>query len=501
MEKGARAPSPTDQGVEFVQNLRRDIRTLQETLTAGLLELRTGLQTELDAREAGVGALHTRVSDLAQRVAVETELRKHIKERADTFEQRTKRWVAALGYGSKVVKDRLNSLDESTTTITTRQASLETRAGVLEADIAVRASQLALDKLSSQVALQAADAERDRRAATDDLREVKQDISRGLQAADERTLALRAKLEEHERAASAELASLGGRCSSLDSQVSLRATMAKFDALESFTRIEVNGKIELLSAQVAADRKNSEQRDESLGAYGKALATKTQADIEEMKADLTKRTGQVKQSVEQWEQTLSTEVAKFNRRVQTESEATSASMRALEKELGVVKVTTDSIAPVFSTWKTETLPTMRRDLNAMPSPEEWKRMQERSSSLEVSMASKGDLTVATQQGATLAEHAARSAALEARSTELERRLEAARTQAQDLTLKFEAVDKKVEGHHDDLVLKAYKTEVADRKELDVTLADFYKKSEVDALFCRVWWRVGDMQKTGALSAR
>lgn len=181
-------------------------------------------------------------------------------------------------------------------------------------------------------------------------------------------------------------------------------------------------------------------------------------------------------------------MAKMEKRLDVEGSRVSKSVVALEKDLNTMRIEVSPL-PQMVKVADESVTNLLRTQQKHES--ETQRIKSRLDSLECGYSSKADVTVTAKQAVEISDQTAKCASVEHRTGEVEQQLDALFKNAKEQGNRLVTVETRAADLRSQLSQKAEALEVHPKDCVEKMLMQYYKRDEIDALLCRVWWRLGD----------
>jgi len=480
------APSlaTADVGLDFIHSVARDIKTLQQDLRESVTAVMGGLEREQDARKRCLASQNERLEELGEQVKAEAAEREAMALRVVEFEQKSRTWVCALGAGSKAAKERLTSLEASSEASTLEKVNLERRLAQVETALP-KISQEMMDKfLLKEVA------ERDRAVCLSLQRRVEEGANSAEAAHQSLNSALQSLTSDLQaRAWASEVTNLDSKMSGVHAALKLVQDDVTRKALTSDFE-SVSERIAHLSQQVTLNRSHAQNRAGELEKMLNSHETSTCTKLRDLsrEVDLRAHFVDVYSKFDEVKESQASALAKMEKRLDVEGSRVSKSVVALEKDLNTMRIEVSPL-PQMVKVADESVTNLLRTQQKHES--ETQRIKSRLDSLECGYSSKADVTVTAKQAVEISDQTAKCASVEHRTGEVEQQLDALFKNAKEQGNRLVTVETRAADLRSQLSQKAEALEVHPKDCVEKMLMQYYKRDEIDALLCRVWWRLGD----------
>jgi len=506
-------------GADFVHSIVTDTEKLQidfVILKDTLTKLSEDFEQEQKARKIGDDVSLERLS---AEVAAESRQRKALEQRLEEHEVNVKKWVSALGVESKTARDRMAAFDVALDKRVERQVATDARVSDLEGIMPTKCPTIDVEKLSARVMLLQEEVSRDRCTAS---AAVESAISKSsCEYAEARSRIDRLHLEMvqmqadiNKKALAADLLALSARADSIYSDVQLRAAATDLQSLD-FRVNNMERSIEIVTEEVGrkaltTDVRGVAERLNNLTTQVASYRSQARADVDSFWV----RVGDLKQSLESAEQRLIKEIESsrsplvtnieslssshkaLERRHDADSERASACWVALEREISTkaqkaeIEVLNSRVGSVE-----QSISPFTPLLATKATVEDVQRLAARTEALESGFSTKADAASFEKTRLALSNQIARHEELHGRTQEHSIKLETVHNKTQEHMHRLKDIESRTVELRELLPQKATTSHVYSKDDVDKLMMEFYRKSEVDAQMCQVWWRFGESGKS------
>lgn len=486
----------TASGLEFIGSISKDIARVGDEvvmLQAAMDRLRADLAVEAHTRGGELGATqHKTSSDLADAMS---RLRQETDHRCDTFEATTTHWARALGQEIQALKPRLESIEKALPTQMSAHAVAEGRLATVEQ--VLPALQRDLVGINENHTSRVMDVEAQlgvhREQAGMQARAIAANGAQEIKRLEEQVEKLRQQEQMTEGTLQASLHTIDALSEKLcrtEALAHARAKVEDMDAMEAKWNTTLERSVRSLSEELSRKEtivtvSNVWEQVNQLSLALQGGMAKARAEEESLARQLTDLDASLTKAARQADadrDRSNTCIVSLGKDLQTK--AAKSDVEALPGRIASVEAAVEPLAPALAT---------------KASSEEVKRLHNRALQLESGLNNKASLDEFPRLHMALAEHKARHEAkhaeLEARGHEHAGRFERNRSIEDEHRTRLEILEHHGRELQGQLASKAEADAVLTKEVSEMLVKDFYRREEIDAMMTRVWWRVGDHNKS------
>lgn len=395
-------------------------------------------------------------------------------------------WVCALGAGSKTAKERLVSLEMASADGVKQHTAAERRITELENVLPLRSTVAQHEELAGKVTLLKSEIEQELSVVA----MVKKTSEVGLRALSVKIDGIDNALPTLAKAV--DVQDLSFRVCGLQSKLQL----CQEDLERKATTTELEALLDRVGNSIKTVRQEAHNRSAEIEAGVGTIEANLEVQTRKMRQDieLRARSTDLQSMLSEVNHQQLAAVAKIDNRIDTETGRLSTSCVSLEKELTRLRIDLNAVDPRVGAAE-ESILRLVQTLSTKCDTDEVMRLKTRADALEAGFPAKADATVVAKHSLAIADQAAKLTAAEARQHEHHNRMDSLGNCVKDHIGKLQSVEDRARELHADVLQKADKVDVHPKDTLEQLLFKFYTKEEIDALLCRVWWRVGDVKSS------